>query len=122
MAFHRENSFTWWIMAGEAAAVAGAGPAGRRGAWTTLELCKAGSAHRGLYFSRWTNERNRYKEKQRTKALSTADLHAGEFFEELMLNEERRRAILDILNREGRLLVGDLARHFKTSQVTIRKD
>lgn len=39
-----------------------------------------------------------------------------------MLNEERRRAILDILNREGRLLVGDLARHFKTSQVTIRKD
>lgn len=39
-----------------------------------------------------------------------------------MLNEERRRAILDILNREGRLLVGELARHFKTSQVTIRKD
>jgi DeoR family transcriptional regulator of aga operon len=39
-----------------------------------------------------------------------------------MLNEERRRAILDILNREGRLLVSELARKFKTSQVTIRKD
>ncbi len=39
-----------------------------------------------------------------------------------MLNEERRRAILDILNREGRLLVADLARKFKTSQVTVRKD
>jgi DeoR family transcriptional regulator of aga operon len=39
-----------------------------------------------------------------------------------MLNEERRRAILDILNREGRLLVSELARQFKTSQVTIRKD
>ncbi len=39
-----------------------------------------------------------------------------------MLNEERRRAVLDIINREGRVLVKDLARHFNTSQVTIRKD
>lgn len=39
-----------------------------------------------------------------------------------MLNEERRRAILEMLNREGRVLVVDLARQFKTSQVTIRKD
>ena len=39
-----------------------------------------------------------------------------------MLNEERRRAILDSLNREGRALVTDLARQFETSQVTIRKD
>jgi DeoR family transcriptional regulator of aga operon len=39
-----------------------------------------------------------------------------------VLNEERRRAILDILNRDGRLLVSDLARKFKTSQVTVRKD
>lgn len=39
-----------------------------------------------------------------------------------MLNEERRRAILDLLNREGRVLVTDLARQFETSQVTIRKD
>jgi DeoR family transcriptional regulator of aga operon len=39
-----------------------------------------------------------------------------------MLNEERRRAILELVNRNGRVLVGDLARHFRTSQVTIRKD
>jgi DeoR family transcriptional regulator of aga operon len=39
-----------------------------------------------------------------------------------MLNEERRRAIVKILNRDGRVLVTTLARQFKTSQVTIRKD
>lgn len=39
-----------------------------------------------------------------------------------MLNEERRRHILEILNRDGRVLVVDLARQFRTSQVTIRKD
>jgi DeoR family transcriptional regulator of aga operon len=39
-----------------------------------------------------------------------------------MLNEERRRAILELVNRNGRVLVGDLAGHFRTSQVTIRKD
>jgi DeoR family transcriptional regulator of aga operon len=39
-----------------------------------------------------------------------------------VLNEERRRQILDILNREGRVLVVDLAKQFLTSQVTIRKD
>ena len=39
-----------------------------------------------------------------------------------MLNEERRRAILEILNRDRRVLVLDLARRFETSQVTIRKD
>jgi len=39
-----------------------------------------------------------------------------------MLNEERRRAILDLINREGRVLVKDLAERFNTSQVTIRKD
>ncbi|PYX41129.1 MAG: DeoR/GlpR transcriptional regulator [Acidobacteria bacterium] len=39
-----------------------------------------------------------------------------------MLNEERRRAILEILNRDGRVLVLALAREFETSQVTIRKD
>jgi len=38
------------------------------------------------------------------------------------LNEERRRAILETLQRDGRVLVGPLARRFKTSQVTIRKD
>ena len=39
-----------------------------------------------------------------------------------MLNEERRRAILEILEREGRVLVTELSEQFKTSQVTVRKD
>src|SRR5512136_482448 len=39
-----------------------------------------------------------------------------------MLNEERRRAILEILNRDGRVLVKDLASRFTTSHVTIRND
>jgi len=39
-----------------------------------------------------------------------------------VLNEERRRSILEMLNRDGRVLVADLARQFRTSQVTIRKD
>ena len=39
-----------------------------------------------------------------------------------MLNEERRRAILEVVNHDGRALVKDLARRFRTSQVTIRKD
>jgi DeoR family transcriptional regulator, aga operon transcriptional repressor len=39
-----------------------------------------------------------------------------------VLNEERRRAIVEMLDRDGRLLVTDLARRFHTSQVTIRKD
>jgi DeoR family transcriptional regulator, aga operon transcriptional repressor len=39
-----------------------------------------------------------------------------------VLNEERRRAILDILNKQGRVLVGELSKRFQTSQVTIRKD
>jgi DeoR family transcriptional regulator of aga operon len=39
-----------------------------------------------------------------------------------MLNEERRRAVLDLINRDGRVLVRNLAQRFGTSQVTIRKD
>src|SRR5215831_20610995 len=39
-----------------------------------------------------------------------------------VLNEERRRAILDLLNHQGRVLVTELATQFETSQVTIRKD
>jgi len=39
-----------------------------------------------------------------------------------VLNEERRRAIVDLLSRQGRVLVIELARQFETSQVTIRKD
>ncbi len=39
-----------------------------------------------------------------------------------LLNEERRRAILELINRDGRVLVNELAKAFDTSQVTIRKD
>jgi len=39
-----------------------------------------------------------------------------------VLNEERRRAILDLLTNQGRVLVTELASQFETSQVTIRKD
>jgi DeoR family transcriptional regulator of aga operon len=39
-----------------------------------------------------------------------------------MLNEERRRGILDLLQRDGRVLVRDLSDHFHTSLITIRKD
>ncbi len=39
-----------------------------------------------------------------------------------LLNEERRRAILHALNRDGRVLVKDLAATFQISQITIRKD
>jgi DeoR family transcriptional regulator, aga operon transcriptional repressor len=40
----------------------------------------------------------------------------------IVLNEERRRAILELVNRDGRVLVPELAKRFHTSQVTIRKD
>lgn len=39
-----------------------------------------------------------------------------------MLNEERRRSILETLRRDGRVLVTELAKQFRTSQITIRKD
>jgi DeoR family transcriptional regulator of aga operon len=39
-----------------------------------------------------------------------------------LLSEERRRAILHALNRDGRVLVKDLAENFQISQITIRKD
>jgi DeoR family transcriptional regulator of aga operon len=39
-----------------------------------------------------------------------------------MLSEERRRAILELLQADGRVLVRDLAKHFRTSLITIRKD
>jgi DeoR family transcriptional regulator of aga operon len=39
-----------------------------------------------------------------------------------MLNEERRRKILEIINEEGCGLVKDLASRLSTSKVTIRKD
>ena len=39
-----------------------------------------------------------------------------------LLSEERRRAILHALNRDGRVLVKDLAENFQISQITIRKE
>ncbi len=39
-----------------------------------------------------------------------------------LLNEERRRSIIEIVNRDGRALVNELAKRFRTSQITIRKD
>src|SRR6202521_2246236 len=39
-----------------------------------------------------------------------------------MLVEERRRAIQQTLRTEGRVLVAELAKRFRASQVTIRKD
>jgi DeoR family transcriptional regulator, aga operon transcriptional repressor len=39
-----------------------------------------------------------------------------------MLSEERRREILEILRTDGRVLVRDLARRFRTSLITVRKD
>jgi DeoR family transcriptional regulator, aga operon transcriptional repressor len=39
-----------------------------------------------------------------------------------LLNEERRREILRLLGRDGRVLVKDLSSHFRISQITIRKD
>jgi DeoR family transcriptional regulator, aga operon transcriptional repressor len=39
-----------------------------------------------------------------------------------MLSEERRREIVEMLRNDGRVLVRELSRHFRTSQITIRKD
>ena len=39
-----------------------------------------------------------------------------------MLNEERRREILELLRSDGRVLVRDLSKRFHTSLITIRKD
>ncbi len=39
-----------------------------------------------------------------------------------MLNEERRRQTVELLQNEGRVLVRDLSKRFHTSLITIRKD
>jgi DeoR family transcriptional regulator, aga operon transcriptional repressor len=39
-----------------------------------------------------------------------------------VLAEERRRQIIDLVNRHGKVLVPELAREFSTSQVTVRQD
>jgi DeoR family transcriptional regulator, aga operon transcriptional repressor len=75
-------------------------------------------------FLRWTNESKRYKKKAVTQGLKGFSRALLTTSNEclIVLNEERRRAILEILNRQGRVLVTELAGHFETSQVTIRKD
>src|SRR5215471_13699495 len=40
----------------------------------------------------------------------------------LVLSEERRREILELLRNDGRVLVRDLSKRFRTSLITIRKD
>jgi len=39
-----------------------------------------------------------------------------------MLSEERRRKIVELVQRDGRVMVKDLGRRFSTSLITIRKD
>jgi DeoR family transcriptional regulator of aga operon len=73
----------------------------------------------------WTNETKRYKKKSETEVAAAPRRSARKLCQQPsrpVLNEERRRAILDLLTRHGRVLVTELSRHFDTSQVTIRKD
>jgi DeoR family transcriptional regulator of aga operon len=39
-----------------------------------------------------------------------------------LLTEERRREVLEMINRQGRVVISDLSRHFKVSSVTVRAD
>jgi DeoR family transcriptional regulator, aga operon transcriptional repressor len=55
-------------------------------------------------------------------ARETGDQRLLERIGETVLNEERRRLIVEMVKNDGRVLVGSLAKHFRTSQVTIRKD
>jgi len=73
----------------------------------------------GKIFHRQTKEnviKRNSKQKARPSRLRTS------WTEFTVLNEERRRAILELVNRDGRVLVPELAQRFQTSQVTIRKD
>jgi DeoR family transcriptional regulator, aga operon transcriptional repressor len=75
---------------------------------------KPTSRLKGIF--QWTNESKRYRKKEPQTVLRLNES------EPYVLNEERRRAILDLLTNQGRVLVTELSRHFETSQVTIRKD
>jgi DeoR family transcriptional regulator, aga operon transcriptional repressor len=71
------------------------------------------------------DKRNKTIETERAnKRSKLCGLHPLPSLEEsiIVLNEERRRAILEVLNSQGRVLVTELAGQFQTSQVTIRKD
>jgi len=68
----------------------------------------------------WTNETKRYKKKSSNRNPPLVDGFTASSIP--VLNEERRRAILDLLTHQGRVLVTELAQKFETSQVTIRKD
>ena len=74
----------------------------------------------------WTNETKRYKKKCGARRRNYARIRLTPRVNSPqaipVLNEERRRAILDLLTHQGRVLVTELARQFETSQVTIRKD
>lgn len=39
-----------------------------------------------------------------------------------LLTEERRRAVLELVNRQGRVVISELSRHFRVSPVTVRAD
>jgi DeoR family transcriptional regulator, aga operon transcriptional repressor len=58
------------------------------------------------------------KNSNKKKRIETASPGAG--FR--MLSEERRRKIVELVQRDGRVFVTDLARRFRTSLITIRKD
>src|SRR6266852_1040298 len=66
----------------------------------------------------------RYKKKCETNQPPRVETSARQAASKLILvlNEERRRAILDLITRQGRVLVTELSRDFETSQVTIRED
>src|SRR5271170_722793 len=68
------------------------------------------------------NESSRYEKKQQRKDAIPTRNQRPHAQSGIVLNEERRRAIQEMLSRDGRVLVTELARHFRTSQVTIRKD
>jgi Mn-dependent DtxR family transcriptional regulator len=61
-------------------------------------------------------------EKKRKLARVKGKKAKSHFSEILMLSEERRREIMELLRNDGRVLVRDLAKQFRTSLITIRKD
>ena len=79
-----------------------------------------GRRSKSTFVFQWTNETKRYKKKSGGPDRCSPDELARRLIP--VLNEERRRAILDLLTHQGRVLVTELSRQFETSQVTIRKD